>query len=130
VRRVTGRCKGNAITMGGNLAEKEQMEAGPVPSGASIRVLRGFYEGLEVPIDRDWMVIGRGRSADMVIAEPTISRAHAAIGYEEGRFFMQDLGSTNGTRVNGAREGRLRLSDGDEMRLGKLRLRVNLPIPA
>jgi pSer/pThr/pTyr-binding forkhead associated (FHA) protein len=72
-----------------------------VPGGGSIRVLRGFYEGLEMPVDRDWMVIGRGRGADIVIAEPTMSRAHAAIGYDGAHFFVQDLGSTNGTRVNG-----------------------------
>jgi pSer/pThr/pTyr-binding forkhead associated (FHA) protein len=92
-----------------------------------VRVQRGFYEGLEVPVDRDWMVIGRGRSADLVIAEPTISRAHAAIGWDGDGFFMQDLGSTNGTRVNGKRQARVRLADGDELALGKLRLRFQLP---
>ena len=105
----------------------ERRDAVPVPSGASVKVLGGFYEGLEVPIDRDWMVIGRGRSADVMIAEPTISRAHAAIGYDGAGFFMQDIGSTNGTRVNGDRQARADLSDGDELKLGKLRLRVTVP---
>jgi pSer/pThr/pTyr-binding forkhead associated (FHA) protein len=109
------------------VAADERSEMGPVPSGASVLVLRGFYEGLEVPIDRDWMVIGRGRSADVVISEPTISRAHAAIGYDSSGFFMQDLGSTNGTRVNGSREARVALVNGDELQLGKLRLRIALP---
>jgi hypothetical protein len=63
---------------------------GPVPSGALLRVLRGFYEDLELAVDRDWMVIGRGRDADIVIAEPTMSRAHAAIGFDGERFFVQD----------------------------------------
>lgn len=105
----------------------ERNEAVAVPSGASVQVLKGFYEGLEVPVDREWMVIGRGRSADVMIAEPTISRAHAAIGYDGAGFFMQDLGSTNGTRVNGDRLARVDLSDGDDLQLGKLRLRVSLP---
>jgi len=96
-----------------------------VPSGASIQVMRGFYEGLEVPVDRDWMVIGRGRTADLVLSDPTISRAHAAIGFEAGDFFVQDLGSTNGTRINGKREPRSRLGDGDEVQLGKLLLRFS-----
>jgi pSer/pThr/pTyr-binding forkhead associated (FHA) protein len=105
----------------------ETTPAGPVPGGGSIRVLRGFYEGLEMPVDRDWVVIGRGRGADIVIAEPTISRAHAAIGYDGEHFFVQDLGSTNGTRVNGSRELRAVLRNGDEVQLGKLALAVALP---
>ena len=100
---------------------------GSVPAGASVVVLEGFYEGLELPVDRAWVVIGRGRGADLLIAEPTISRAHAAIGYEDRDFFVQDLGSTNGTWVNGAREKKVGLKDGDEIQMGKLRLRVSLP---
>ena len=104
-----------------------QREVGPVPAGASVQVVCGFYEGLEVPIDRDWMVIGRGRSADVPIAEPTISRAHVAIGFDGERFFMQDLGSTNGTRVNGERTEKQHLADRDEVLLGKLLLQISLP---
>jgi pSer/pThr/pTyr-binding forkhead associated (FHA) protein len=99
-----------------------------VPAGAWIRVMRGFYEGLELPVDRAWWVIGRGRGADAVLAEPTISRAHVAIGFQpdEG-FFVQDLGSTNGTMLNGVRMQRASLTDGDELQMGKLHLRVGIP---
>jgi len=100
---------------------------GPVPSGVSVRVLRGFFEGLEIAVDRDWVVIGRGRGADVVIAEPTMSRAHAAIGYDGEHFFVQDLGSTNGTRVNGSREQKAALKSGDDIQLGKLLMRLELP---
>ncbi len=116
------------MTNPGNVAVAERRDAGqPVPAGASIRVTRGFYEGLEVTLDRDWMVIGRGRGADVVIADSTISRAHLAIGYDAEGFFMQDLGSRNGTRVNGQPEPRARLSDGDRLQLGKLQLELSLP---
>ena len=99
-----------------------------VPAGASVCVLLGFYEGLELAVDRPWWVIGRGRAADAVLAEATISRAHAAIGFEPGSgFFVQDLGSTNGTLVNGTRAERAPLRDGDEIRMGRLQLRVGLP---
>ena len=112
--------------MAGEVARAERQEAAPIPGGARVAVLEGFYAGLELPVDRDWMVIGRGRGADIVIAEPTISRAHVAIGWDGGAFFMQDLGSTNGTRVNGRREAKVALADGDELQLGRLRLRIGL----
>jgi pSer/pThr/pTyr-binding forkhead associated (FHA) protein len=111
----------------GAMAQQERRGGGPVPSGASICVLGGFYEGLEVPVDRDWLVIGRGRGADVVLAEPTISRAHAAIGFAGEAFFVQDLGSTNGTLVNGSREEKSTLKNGDEIQMGKLILRISLP---
>jgi pSer/pThr/pTyr-binding forkhead associated (FHA) protein len=98
-----------------------------VPSGAVLIVRAGFYEGLEMPIDRDWVVVGRGRSADLVLAEPTISRAHAAIGFDPEGFYIQDLGSTNGTMVNGGRAERQVLKNGDELRMGRLVLGLTLP---
>ncbi len=98
------------------------------PPGATVRVVKGFYAGLEVPVDRDWMVIGRGRGADLVIADPTLSRSHAAVGWDaEDGFFVQDLGSTNGTRVNGDRLARGPLGDDDALQLGKLELRFRCP---
>jgi pSer/pThr/pTyr-binding forkhead associated (FHA) protein len=107
-------------------SEGERVSA-TVPSGAFLAVRVGFYEGLEVSIDRDWVVIGRGRSADLVLAEPTISRAHAAIGFDPNGFYIQDLGSTNGTMINGARAERQVLKNGDEIRMGRLVLGLTLP---
>ncbi len=102
-------------------------EREPIPTGGSIQIQTGFYEGLEVLLDRDWLVIGRGRGADMVLAEATISRAHAAIGHDAEGFFVQDLGSTNGTLVNGAKTERQILKNGDEVRMGRLIIGVTLP---
>ena len=101
--------------------------AGPVPPGAAVLVKSGFYEGLEVLLDRDSTVIGRGRGADFVIVEPTISRKHAALGFDGDHFYVKDLASTNGTRVNGQRVERQPLKDGDEIHMGKLVLAVTLP---
>ena len=88
----------------------------------------GFYSGLEVGIDRERIVIGRGRKADLALAEATISRAHAAFGYDAGGFYIEDLGSTNGTLVNGARVTRQPLKNEDEIQMGKLVLGVTLPV--
>ena len=97
------------------------------PKGASAVVLSGFYEGLEVVLDRERLVIGRGRKADLALAEATISRAHAAIGCDASGFVVEDLGSTNGTLVNGSRITRQPLKSDDEIQMGKLRIGVTLP---
>lgn len=98
------------------------------PAGATAIVRTGFYAGLEVGIDRERIVIGRGRKADLALAEATISRAHAALGFDADGFYVEDLGSTNGTMVNGARIGRYRLKNDDEIRMGKLVIGVTLPV--
>ena len=102
----------------------------PASQRARLRIHSGFYEGLEWELDRPSTVIGRGRNADLVLNEATISRAHALFGYDGGDAFVQDLGSTNGTLVNGTRENRKQLAHGDELRMGKLVLKVSLDAAA
>lgn len=97
------------------------------PTGATAIVRSGFYAGLEVGIDRERIVIGRGRNADLALAEATISRAHAVMGFDADGFYIEDLGSTNGTLVNGARVRRQPLKNEDEIRMGKLIIGVSLP---
>ncbi len=108
----------------------EALPPGPAPAMGSAHgwlvVLEGFYEGLELPIDRRRLVIGRGHNADYVLSDPTISRAHAVVGVGDDGCFVQDLGSTNGTLVNGERADRACLREGDEIQMGKLRFRVRL----
>ena len=95
--------------------------------GARIRVETGFYEGLEWPLEPPRVVVGRGRKADFVVSEPTISRGHAALVCDEdGEWFVEDLQSTNGTLVNGAPVDRIPVKDRDEIQLGRLILRVFL----
>jgi len=92
----------------------------------SICVDSGFYAGLEWPVGTEAIVVGRGRKADLTLAEPTISRTHVRLGRKGPGLYLEDLGSTNGTQVNGERVSRADLRDGDELRIGKLALRVNL----
>lgn len=73
---------------------------------------------------RSGLVIGRDSSADFTLAEPGISRRHARLVPDGSRLMLEDLGSTNGTSVNGKslREGaRVALSHGDEIALGRTR---------
>jgi hypothetical protein len=64
-------------------------------------------------------IIGRSRSSGCVLADPTVSRAHAVVSYRDGRWTMRDLGSTNGTLVNGRRiTGETEVRPGDEVAFG------------
>jgi pSer/pThr/pTyr-binding forkhead associated (FHA) protein len=68
--------------------------------------------------------IGRGNQADYPIDEELASRKHVEITFDEGQFWVQDLQSTNGTRLNGDKlTQRTRLKDGDEITVGSTSLR-------
>lgn len=71
------------------------------------------------------LLIGRHRSCDVVLSSDAVSRRHARIFFRDGGWIVQDLESTNGTRVNGVRVGRCRLSPGDRVRLGPEELRID-----
>ena len=58
-----------------------------------------------------------------MLADPNVSRNHAEIRPQGDRFVVVDLGSTNGTRVNGVRVDTQLLQDGDEVSFGNTRMR-------
>jgi len=71
-------------------------------------------------IEKDKMIIGRGDDADVEINNLAVSRHHAAVEKNDGVFTVSDLGSNNGTYVNGKRiNGPTTLSFGDEIGIGK-----------
>ena len=102
-------------------------QEGAAPPSATLLVKSGFYEGLEIPLEARQVVIGRGRRADIVLAEPTISREHAMFGWNSDGWYVQDLGSTNGSFANGSPFDRHRLKHGDEIMMGRLAVEVTLP---
>jgi pSer/pThr/pTyr-binding forkhead associated (FHA) protein len=63
--------------------------------------------------------IGRSANNQVVLKDDAVSRAHALITCEDDKYFISDLGSTNGTLLNGSPlRSRQRLTDGDVIRLG------------
>ena len=67
--------------------------------------------------------VGRHPDCNLVLADPNVSRNHAEIRPQGDRFAVVDLGSTNGTRVNGVRVDTQLLQDGDEVSFGNTRMR-------
>jgi FHA domain len=74
---------------------------------------------------REELVIGRHPTCDVVLTADTVSRRHARLTFRDGGWIVQDLDSTNGTRLNGQYVGRCRLRPGDQLALGHRRLRVD-----
>jgi len=70
------------------------------------------------------MVLGRSSSCELVLGDDTVSRRHAELRVEEGRWLLRDLGSANGTYVNGRRVVEAEVRPGDVVYLGGCRLRL------
>jgi hypothetical protein len=72
-------------------------------------------EGGELdPVAKDRFVIGRGKHCDFIIHSGKVSREHAVVVREDSNWFIEDLGSSNGTWFNKQRVKRRRVEDGDE----------------
>jgi hypothetical protein len=74
---------------------------------------------------REELLIGRNPACDVVMADVSVSRWHARLTFRDGSWIVQDLQSTNGTRLNGRYVGRCQVRPGDELALGDQLLRVD-----
>ena len=84
---------------------------------AYLIVIAGTRVGEMIPVVAA-TVIGRGVDADVRLIEDKMSRKHCRLFLEDGVIYIQDLGSSNGTYVNGARIERQKLIDGDKIQVG------------
>jgi pSer/pThr/pTyr-binding forkhead associated (FHA) protein len=93
---------------------------------ATLVVVRGAAPGKEHDLDGPKLVIGRGPDVDLPFEDEEMSSHHAAIEWSGSGFRVCDLGSTNGTFVNGARVQARDLAHGDRLQLGRHLLQLRL----
>ena len=99
---------------------------------ASLEIPTGEGQPRKFVLEDDNVAIGRdGETAQIVLAEPSVARLHARIRRRNGRYWLYDEGSANGTFLNHDRLGLSprQLHDGDEIRLGRLLLHFRLRPP-
>jgi hypothetical protein len=97
-----------------------RLKPGEGGTGAGSLVLPN---GERVPLGEETMTVGRLPESTIVLADPNVSRRHAEIRPRGSTFVVIDLGSTNGTRINGIRITEHELVDGDEISFGNTRMR-------
>lgn len=88
----------------------------------------GSVAPLLLALDRaesDRLLVGRHPACDVVVGDPSVSRRHAQLTLRDGTWVLQDLASTNGTRVNGQRVGRTSLRTGDILALGNQAIQID-----
>ena len=84
----------------------------------------GPLRGRVLVVDDDELVLGRRENSDLLLPDPHVSRAHAVIRKSSGAVWLEDLGSTGGTVVNGeAVTGSQALKHGDTVKFGTIETR-------
>jgi pSer/pThr/pTyr-binding forkhead associated (FHA) protein len=104
----------------------------PAPAAGGVAVaqatalvgIEGALAGQRITIPPTGLTIGRETDNMLIIPDPSVSRHHARIAYENGALVVYDLNSTNGVYVNEQRVSRQTLRAGDIVRFGGARFRV------
>jgi hypothetical protein len=106
-----------------------KMSSAPPPTRTerayALRFISGKYQGGEFPLPSEGeILIGRSSELDMVLVEDMVSRRHSKITVTDGEISIADLGSTNGTFVNGEKVSQSRLDEGDRILVGTSIIKV------
>ncbi len=93
-----------------------------------LEILNGGFEGMSYALSDQEIVIGRNPTTDITLLDEGISREHALVLYDEDGpgYVIEDLQSSNGTKVNGKRVRSASLVDGDQIQIGQTLFRFVL----
>lgn len=87
-----------------------------------LRFVDGDHKGSTIIMRRPLLQMGRALDNDIVLESAEVSRHHARLEYRYGAFHLIDLGSTNGTSLNGSPVGEAELAHGDKITMGNITL--------
>jgi hypothetical protein len=108
----------------GDTGELEELNLEDIISRGAAIVIRsgGGRAGESFPLDERRVTVGRRPDSDVFLDDVTVSRDHAVIVRRGDEYYLDDCGSLNGTYVNRQRIESHRLTDGDELQIGKYKL--------
>lgn len=89
---------------------------------AKLFIVSGVLQGREFVLDKDTFSIGAAPDNDLVLPDDTVSKRHCEIQLSQDGYMVRDLGSTNGTSVNGVRVAEAFLGQGTEVQMGNARI--------
>lgn len=92
-----------------------------------LKVLEGAKPGTKISVKKDEFLVGRSPSCHLTAGSSSVSRKHCVFVRRDGKLYVKDLGSRNGTVVNGEKITKARrLSSGDEIAIGSLKFTVSI----
>jgi len=107
--------------------DNEPTMMGPGRPMANLVIRQGPQAGMSFPLTGHQLVIGREEGTDVPLQDPEASRRHALISWQGGQYIIEDLGSTNGTFVNGIQlTAPQALNPGDSIGIGQTALVFHL----
>lgn len=120
---LSGEFAAQLAALEGGVSNEELDSIAALPSGSALLIVRrGPNSGARFLLDTDTTTVGRHPNADIFLDDVTVSRRHAELTRQGHGFRVRDLGSLNGTYVEGVRVDEALLEDGAEVQFGKFRL--------
>ena len=91
---------------------------------AKLVAISGDRLGTEFALEQECVILGRGPNVDLAFDDSSMSRQHAAVEFVDQQFRVRDLGSTNGTLLNGKSVQVGELQHGDRLEIGSQKLQL------